>query len=64
MTGSKGTGKLLDFDSGKVECQVCKEVWHPPTRPDGWFSEGAFRCPFGCMHSESATKERYQDTGG
>jgi len=64
MTDSKGTGKLLDIDSGKVECQICKEVWYPPTRPDGWFNEGAFQCPFGCTETELIPNEHYQDTGG
>jgi hypothetical protein len=64
MTDSKGTGKLLDIDSGKVECQTCKEVWYPPTRPDGWFNEGAFQCPFGCTETDVIPNEPYQDTGG
>jgi hypothetical protein len=64
MRESKETGKLLDIDSGKVECQMCKKVWNPPTRPDGWFNEGAFQCPSGCTNSVLATIEDYQDTGG
>ena len=64
MMESKGTGKLLDFDNGKVECRMCKEVWFPPKRPDGWFSEGAFLCPAGCTETELIPNEHYQDTGG
>ncbi len=64
MTESKGTGKLVDFHHGAVECQLCKEVWYPPARPDGWFDKGAFHCPFGCTDSEFAANERYQDAGG
>jgi hypothetical protein len=64
MMESKKTGKLLDLNSGMVECQVCKEVWSPPIRPDGWFNEDAFQCPFGCTESELTANEPYQDTGG
>ena len=64
MIQAKGTGKLLDFYSGKFECQMCKKVWYPPKRPDGWFNHGAFQCPSGCSDSEMSTPERYQDTGG
>lgn len=63
MKESKGTGKLLDIYSGKVECQVCKKVWYPPIRPDGWFTDGAFQCPFGCTETELIPNEHYQDTG-
>lgn len=63
MTDAKGTGKLVDIGSGKVECQMCRKVWYPPTRPDGWFQEGAFQCPFGCAAPALAADGRYQDTG-
>ena len=56
MTLARGTGKLVDFDRGKVECQVCKDVWYPSTRPDGWFYQDAFQCSFGCAESESTAK--------
>ncbi len=64
MRKSNGTGKLVDVDSGKVECQTCRKVWYPPQRPDGWFNEGAFQCPSGCSNSEFAQTERYQNAGG
>jgi hypothetical protein len=56
MTLARGTGKLVDFVHGKVECQVCKDVWYPSTRPDGWFYQNAFQCSFGCSESESTAK--------
>lgn len=64
MRKSDGTGKLLDIATGKVECTICKEVWYPPQRPDGWFNEGAFQCPFGCTETELVKIAQYQDTGG
>lgn len=64
MRQAKGTGKLVDFDRGKAKCQVCNEVWYPPIRPDGWFYQDAFQCPFGCTETELTRNEPYQDTGG
>jgi hypothetical protein len=64
MRQAKGTGKLVDFDSAKVECQVCNEVWYPPIKPDGWFYQDAFQCPVGCTGTALTPNEPYQDTGG
>lgn len=64
MRKSEGTGKLLDIANGKIECMICKKVWYPPQRPDGWFEKGAFQCPNGCTKMELTPSEQYHDAGG
>lgn len=64
MAELKGTGRLLDLYSGKVEYQMYEEVWYPPKRPYGWFNEGTFQCPSGCTEMELIPSEHYQDTAG
>lgn len=55
----RGTMKLVDPYTGRMECKVCGEYHNASIRPmsGGKYYRGSWQCRFGCKHEKVAQSQ-------
>lgn len=48
----KGTMKLIDQNTGKMECRVCGRIHFANLQPGGSYFRGSWQCTHGCTWAE------------
>lgn len=58
----RGTMKLVDPYTGRMECKVCGEYHNASIRPmsGGKYYRGSWQCRFGCKSDKSADVTKSQ----